>query len=231
MIVLKCCTQYASKFGKLSSGHRTRKGLCSSQSQRRAIPKNVQTPAYISHASKVMLKILQSRLQQYVNQQLPDVQAGFRKSRGTRHQISNIHWIIEKARELKKKIWFCFIDFAITFDCVDHNKLWNILKELGITDHLTGLLRNQYVGQEARIRTLHGTTDWFQFGKGVHQGYILSPCLFNIYEEYIMQNVRLDEVQVGIKMAGRNINYLKYADETTLMVESEEELKSQLMKV
>ena len=114
---------------------------------------------------------------------------------------------------------------------MDHNKLWNILKELGITDHLTGLLRNQYVGQEARIRTLHGTTDWFQFGKGVHQGYILSPCLFNIYEEYIMQNVRLDEVQVGIKMAGRNINYLKYADETTLMVESEEELKSQLMKV
>ena len=168
---------------------------------------------------------------QYVNRQLPDVQAGFRNGRGIRDQIANIPWIIEKARELWKNNYICFIHFAITFDCVDHNKLWNILKELGITDHLTGLLRNQYVGQEARIRTLHGTTDWFQFGKGVHQGYILSPCLFNIYEEYIMQNVRLDEVQVGIKMAGRNINYLKYADETTLMAESEEELKSQLMKV
>ena len=114
---------------------------------------------------------------------------------------------------------------------MDHNKLWNIVKETGITDHLTCLLRNQYVGQEATVRTLHGTTDWFQIGKGVHQGYILSPCLFNVFEEYIIRNAVLDEVQVGIKMAGRNINYLKYADETTLMAESKEELKSQRMKV
>ena len=114
---------------------------------------------------------------------------------------------------------------------MDHNKLWNIVKETGITDHLTCLLRNQYVGQEATVRTLHGKTDWFQIGKGVHQGYILSPCLFNVFEEYIIQNAVLDEVQVGIKMAGRNINYLKYADETTLRAESKEELKSQRMKV
>ena len=114
---------------------------------------------------------------------------------------------------------------------MDHNKLWNIVKETGITDHLTCLLRNQYVGQEATVRTLHGTTDWFQIGKGVHQGYILSPCLFNVFEGYIIRNAVLDEVQVGIKMAGRNINYLKYADETTLMAESKEELKSQRMKV
>ena len=125
-----------------------------------------------------MLKILQDRLQQYVNRELPDVQAGFRKGRGTREQIANIHWIMEKARELQKNIYFCFLDYAKAFDCVDHHKLWKILKGMGIPDHLTCLLRNLYAGQEATVRTGHGTTDCFQIGKGVHQGYISSPaCL------------------------------------------------------
>ena len=134
----------------------------------------------------VMLKILQVRLQQYVNHELPDVQAGFRKGRGTRDQIANICWIVEKAREFKKNIYFCFIDCAKAFDCVDHNKLWKIMKEIGIPDHLTCLLRNLYAGQEATVRTGHGTNDWFQIGKGVRQGCILSPFLFNLYAEYII---------------------------------------------
>jgi len=168
-----------------------------------------------------MLKILQARLQQYMNHELPDVQAGFRKARGTGDQIANIHWIIKKASKFQKNIYFCFIDYAKAFDCVDHNKLWKILKEMGIPDHL---LRNLYAGQKATIRTGHGTTDWVQIGKGICQSYILSPCLFNLYAEYIMRNVRLDEAQAGIKIAGRNINNLRYA-------ENEEELKSLLMKV
>uniref|UniRef100_A0A4W2HLX5 RNA-directed DNA polymerase n=1 Tax=Bos indicus x Bos taurus TaxID=30522 RepID=A0A4W2HLX5_BOBOX len=192
---------------------------------------NYRTIALISHASKVMLKILQARLQQYVNHELPDVQAGFRKGRGTRDQIANICWIMEKAREFQKNIYFCFIDYAKAFDCVDHNKLWTILKEMGIPDHLTCLLRNVYAGQEATVRTGHGTTDWFQIEKGVCQGCILSPCLFNFYAEYIMRNAGLEETRAGIKIAGRNINNLRYADDTTLMAESEEELKSLLMKV
>ena len=141
---------------------------------------NYCTIAFISHTSKVMLKIFQARLQQYVNHELPDVQAGFRKGRGTRDQIANILWIIEKAREFQKNIYFCFIDYAKAFDCVDHNNLWKILKETGIPDHLTCLLRNLYAGQEAIVRTGHGTTDWFQIGKGVHQGYILSYMYINI---------------------------------------------------
>ena len=143
------------------------------------MPKNVQTIALISYASKVMLKILQARLQQYVNCEIPDVQAGFRKGRGTRDQIANICWIMQKAREFQKNIYFCFIDYAKAFDCVDHSKLWKILKEMRIPDHLT--LRNLYAGQEATVRTGHGTTDWFQIGKGVRQSFILSPCLFNLY--------------------------------------------------
>ena len=138
----------------------------------------------ISHTSKVMLKILQARLQPYVNCDLPDVQAGFRKGRGTRDQIANICWIVEKAREFQKNI--CFIDYAKAFDCVDHNQLWKILKEMGIPDHLTCLLRHLYACQEATVRTGHGKTDWFQIGKGVRQGYLLSPCLFNFYAEYFM---------------------------------------------
>uniref|UniRef100_A0A8B9XK85 Reverse transcriptase domain-containing protein n=1 Tax=Bos mutus grunniens TaxID=30521 RepID=A0A8B9XK85_BOSMU len=192
---------------------------------------NYCTIVLISHASKVMLKILQARLQQYVNCELPDVQAGFRKGRGTRDQIANIRWIIKKAREFQKNIYFCFIDYAKAFDYVDHNKLWKILQEMGIPDHLTCLLRNLYAGQEATVRTGHGTTDWFQIGKGLRQGCILSPCLFNLYAEYIMRNDGLEEAQARIKIAGRNINNLRYADDTTLMAESEEELKSLLMKV
>ena len=165
-----------------------------------------------------------------MNCELPDVQAGFRKSRGTRDQIANIHWIIKKAREFQKNIYFCFIDYANAFYSVDHKKLWKILKEMGIPDHLTCLLRNLYADQEARVRTGRGKTDWFQIGKRVCQGCILSPCLFNLHAEYIMRNVRLDETQAGIKIAGRNINNLRYADDTTLMAESKE-LKNLLMKV
>ena len=161
---------------------------------------------------------------------LPDVQAGFRKGRGTRDQISNICWIIEKAREFQKNTYFCFIDYAKAFDRVDHNKLWKILKEMRIPDHLTCLLENLYAGQEATARTGHGTTNWFQIGKGVHQGCILALCLFNLYAEYIMRNTGLEEPQAGIKISGTYINNFRYADDTTLMVESEE-LKSLLMKV
>ena len=178
-----------------------------------------------------MLKILQARLQQYVNHELPDGQAGFRKGRETRDQIANIRWIIEKAREFQKNMYFSFIDYAKAFDCVDHNKLWKILKEMGIPDHLTCLLRNLYASQEATVRIGHGTIDWFQIRKGVHQGCILSPCLFNLYVEYIMRNAGLEEAQAGIKIARRNINNLRYTDDITLTAESEEELKSLLMKV
>ena len=137
-----------------------------------------------------------------MNQELPDVQAGFRKGRGTRDQIANICWIIKKAREFQKNIYFCFIDYAKGFDYVDHKKLWKILKEKGIPDHLTCLLRNLYAGQEATVKTRHGTTDWFQIGKGVCQGCILSPSLFNLNAEYIMQNVRLDEAQIESRSLG-----------------------------
>ena len=178
-----------------------------------------------------MLKILQARLQQYVNCELPDVQDGFRKGRGTRDQIANIHWIIEKAREFQKNIYFCFIDYNKAFDSVDHKKPWKIFKQMGIPDHLTCLLRNLYAGQEATVRTGHGTMDWFQIGKGVRQGWVLSPCLFNLYTEYIMQNAGLDEAQAEIKIARRNIKNLRYEDNTTLMAENKEELKSVLLKV
>ena len=167
-----------------------------------------------------MLKILQARFQQYVNQELPDLQAGFRKSRRIRDQIANIHWITEKAREFQKNIYLCFINYAKAFDCVDHNKLWNILQEMGLPDCLTCLLRNLYAGQEATVRAGHGTTDWFHREKGVCQGCILSFCLFNFYAEYVMRNTGLEEALVGIKIAGRNINNLRYADDTTLMAES-----------
>ena len=157
-----------------------------------------------------------------MNQELPDVQAGFRKGRGTRDQIANMCWIIKKPKEFQKNIYFCFIAYVKTFDYVDHKKLWKILQEMGIPDHLTCLLRNLYAGQEATVRTGHGTTDWFQIGKGVHQGCILSPSLFNLYAEYIMRNAGLDEAQAGITIAWRNINNLRYAEYTTFMAESEE---------
>ena len=145
-----------------------------------------------------MLKILQARLQQYVSGELPDVQAGFRKGRGTRDQMANICLIIEKTKEFQKNIYFCLIDCAKAFDCVGHDKLWKILQEMGIPEHLTCLLRNVYAGQEATARTRHGTRDWFQIRKGVRQSYILSSCLFNLYAEYIMRNAGLDEAQAGI---------------------------------
>ena len=152
-----------------------------------------------------------------MNHGLPDVQAGFRKGRRTRDQITNICWIIEKAREFQRNIYFSFIDYAKAFDCVDHNNLWTILQEVWIPDHLTCLLRNLDAGQEATVRTGHGTTDWFQIGKEVCQGCILSLCLFKLYAEYSMLNARLDETQAGIKIAGRNINNLRYADDSTLV--------------
>ena len=151
-----------------------------------------------------------------MNCELQDVQSGFRKGRGTRDQIINIFWIIEKASEFQKNIYFCFIDYAKAFDCVDHHKLWKILKEMGIPDHLNCLLKNLYADQEATVRTEHGTTDQFKIRKGVRQGCILSPCLFNLYAEYIVRNSGLDEAQAGIKSARRNIDDLRYADDTLL---------------
>ena len=147
-----------------------------------------------------MLKILQARLQQYMNHELPDVQANFGKGRGTRHQIANIHWIMEKAREFHKNIYFCFIDYSKVFECVDDNKLWKILKEMRIPVYLTCLLRNLYAGQEARVRTGHGATDWFQIGKGIRQGSISSPCLFNLYAEYILRNAGLEEAKLESRL-------------------------------
>ena len=176
-----------------------------------------------------MLKILQARLKQHVTRELPDIQTGFRKGRGTRDQIANIHCIIEKAREFQKNLYFCFIDYAKAY--VDPNKLWKILKELGIPYHMTYLLRNLYAGQEATIRTVYGKMDWFQVGKGVHEGWLLSTYLFNLYAEYIIWNAGLDEAQAGIKIARRNINNLRHSDDNTLMAESRKELKSLLMKV
>ena len=166
-----------------------------------------------------------------MNQELPDVQAEFIKGRGTRDQIANICWIIEKARELQKKTSTSALTTPKPLTVWTTTNSGKFLKEMGITDHLTCLLRNLYAGQEATVRTGHGTTDWFQIGKGVHQGFILSPCLFNLYAEYILRNSRLDEAQAGIKIARRSISNLRYADDTTLMAESEEELKSLLMKV
>ena len=203
-MLCKCCTQYASNLENSAVATGLERSVFI------PIPKkgnakecsNYRTIALISHTSKVMLKILQARLQQYMNHELPDIQAGFRKGRGTRDQIANICWIIKKAREFQKNIYFCFIDYAKAFDCVDHNKLWKILKVMGIPDHLTCLLRNLYAGQEATVRTGHGTTDWFKIGKGVHQGCILSPSSFNLYAEYFMRNAGLEDTQAEILISG-----------------------------
>ena len=150
--------------------------------------------ALISHASKVMLKILHARLQHYANQEFPDVQTGFRKGRGIRDQIANIHWIMEKVREFQKNAYLCFINYAKAFDCVDHDKLWKALREMGMPEHLTCLLRNPYAGQEVTARTLCGATDWFKMEKGAQQGCLLSPCLFNLYTEHITRNAGLDKL-------------------------------------
>ena len=176
-----------------------------------------------------MLKILQARPSQYKNPELPDNQAGFRQGRGTRGRIANIPWIINKVTECQKNIYLCFIDYCkVLILWITTN--WKILQEMGIPDHLTCLLRNLYAGQEATVRTGHGTTYWLQIGKGAPEGCIFSPCLFNLYAEYIMRNAGLDETQAGIKIARRNINNLRYADDTTLLSENKE-LNSLLMKV
>ena len=166
-----------------------------------------------------------------MNHELPDVQPGIRKGRGARDQIANIRWIIKKARQFQKSIYFCFIDYAKAFDCVDHNKLWKVLKEMWIPDHLTCLLRNLYAGQEATVRTGHRTTDCFQIGKGVRQGCILSPCLFSFYAEYIMRNAGLDEAQAGVKIAGRNINNRRYADDMILYIENPKDSTRKLLEL
>jgi len=188
------------------------------------------TIALISHASKIMIKILQARPQQYVNQELPDVQTEFRKDRGTRAQIANICWIMEWAREFLKNNYFCFIDYAKAFLWIKTN-CGKFFKGWEYQTCLTCLLRNLYVGREATVRTRHGTIDWFQIGKGVCQGCILSPCFFNLHAEYIMWNARWDNAQAGIKTSRRNINNLRYADKNTVMAESEEELQNLLIKV
>ena len=191
---------------------------------------NYCTVALISQASNVVLKILQARLQQYMNHELSDVQAGFRKQ--TNQRLNCQHLLDhQKSKRIPKKCLLLLTDYAKDFDCVDHHKLWKILQEMGIPDNLTCLLRNLYSGQEVTARTGHGTTDWFQIGKGIRQGCVLSPCLFNLYAEYITRNPGLEEAQAGIKIAGRNINNFRYSGDTTLMAETEEEPKSLLMKV
>ena len=190
------------------------------------IPKTI---ALISYAGKVMVKILHARLQHYVNQEFPDIQAGFRKGRGTRDQIANICWIIEKQGNSRKTS--TSVSSILLSLWLYGSSLWKVLKEMGIPDHLICLLRNLYAGQGATVRTLYGATDWFRIEKGVWQGCLLSPCLFNLFAEHIMRNARLDELQSGIKVGWRNINNLRYADDTTLREESEEELKSLLMRV
>ena len=219
MTLSKCRTQYVSQFGKHSHGYRTGKGQSSFQSQRKAMPKNAQTTyhkiAFISHVCKVMLKILQVRLQQYENFQT--YKLDLEKTQKPEIKSGTSAGSSKKQEKFQKNIYFCFIDYAKAFDCVGHNKLWKILKDMGIPDHLTHLLRNLYASQEATVSTGHGTTDCFQIGIGAHQSCILSPCLFNLYAEYIMRNAGLEEAQAGIKNAGRNINNLRYADDTALM--------------
>ena len=226
----KCCTQYASKSGNLNSGHRTRRGQFSFQSQRKAMPKNVQTITQkyqtitlISHASKIMLNSTWTMNFQMFKLDLEKVEEPEIELPASAES--------SKRQEFQKNIYLCFIDYSKGFDCVDHSRLWKILQKMGIPDLLTWLLWNLYAGQEATVRTTHGTMDWFQIGKGVHQSCILLPCLFNLHAEYIMQNAWLDEAWTGIKIARSNINSLRYADDTTVMAESKEELKSLLKKM
>ena len=186
---------------------------------------NYRTIALIPHASKVLLKIIQHRLSSIIERELPDEQAGFRKGRGTRDHIANLRWIMEKAREHQKKLYICFIDYSRAFDSIDHAKLWKCLDEMGAPAHLCKLIRSLYTDQEATVRTPYGDTDWFKIKKGARQGCIVSPVIFNMYAEMIMRNASIDESNIGVKIAGRNINNLRYADDTTLMAESEKDLK------
>ena len=184
----------------------------------------------ISHSSKVMLKILHARFQHYTNQELSDVKLGLERTDETEIILPTFTRSQRKQGNSHTKN-LSFVDYTKAFYCVDHNKLWKALQEMGIPGHLTCLLRNLFVGQEARVRTLYGKTDWFSTEKGVQQGCLLSPCLFNLYAESIMRNARLDELQAGIKIDGRNINNLGYVDDTILMAESKDKLKSLLMRV
>ena len=192
---------------------------------------NYRTIALISHASKILLKIIQNRIAAIVERELPDVQAGFRKGRGTRDQIANLRWIMEKTREYQKDIYLCFIDYTKAFDCVDHDKLWACLKQMGVPEHIEQLIRALYSIQEATVRTPCGNTDWFRIGKGVRQGCILSPALFNLYAETIMRRCNLDESEIGVNIGGRTINNLRYADDTTMLAESERDLEYLIRRV
>lgn len=192
---------------------------------------NNRTIALIPHASKVLLKILQKRIEPYMEREMPKEQAGFRRGRGTRDQIANMRWIMEETREFQKKIFICFIDYSKAFDCVDHNKLWIGLSSMGVPEHLIVLLKELYSDQEAIVRTEYGDTEWFNINKGVRQGCILSPYLFNMYSENIMRSAGIEEENIGIKIGGTNINNLRYADDTTLLAENEEDLRKLLSKV
>lgn len=192
---------------------------------------NYRTIALIPHASKILLKIIQERLRPTIEAELPKEQAGFRRGRGTRDHIANLRWIMEKTREYQKKIYMCFIDYSKAFDCVEHDKLWKALQELGVSAHLIRLIRSLYEGQEATVRTTYGDTDWFEISKGVRQGCILSPFLFNLYAELIMRRAELGESEVGVKIGGKNINNLRYADDTTLLAESKKGLEELITKI
>ena len=187
---------------------------------------NNRTIALITHASKVLLKVMQRRIEPYMQRELAAEQAGFRKGRGTRDQIANLRWILEKGREYNKHIYMCFIDYSKAFDCVDHTLLWRALEDMGVPKHLIVLLRNLYCNQEATVRTEAGDTEWFKIGKGVRQGCILSPYLFNLYTETIMRRAEMDSDNEGVRVGGRCINNLRYADDTTLIAESLNGLKN-----
>jgi len=178
-----------------------------------------------------MLKIIQRRLEPFLEREMPVTQAGFRKGRGTRDQIANLRWLMEKAREYQKEFYLCFIDYSKAFDCVDHEKLWSVLHEMGVPKHLIVLMKNLYTKQQASVKTDYGNTNWFNIGKGVRQGCILSPYLFNLYAEHIMRKASIDEAAGGIKIGGRNINNLRYADDTTILAETVDDLQYLLRKV
>ena len=228
------CIHYVSQSGRPSCSHRTGKGQSLSQFPRRLVAKNVLTIGQLHSSPMLVRSCLKSCMLGFSIRWTKNFQKsklGLEKEEEL-EQIANIGWIIEKAREFQKNIYLCSIDYSKAFEW-DHfpHKLWKALREMGIPDHLTYLLRNLYTGLEATVRTLYGTTDWFKIEKGIQRGCLLSPCLFNLYTEDIVRNARLDKFQAGIKIGGRNINNHRYADDTTLMAESEEELKRLLMRV
>jgi Reverse transcriptase (RNA-dependent DNA polymerase) len=193
---------------------------------------NNRTIALISHASKVMLKIIQSRMENHMEREMPDVQAGFRKRRGTRDQIANVRWIMERAHEYNQAVYLCFIDYSKAFDCVDHARMWSTLRDMGFPEHLIALLHNLYDNQEATVRTEQGETESFGIGKGVRQGCILSPALFNLYAERVMREAGLDEeASEGIRIGGRTLNNLRYADDVTLATDKEGDMRTLFLKV